>query len=404
MNRLIQLQSHPFRLLLHLEWILLGITLLLPPQPVQMLQVLPQHRLLSILSIVCFGVMGLWLPTLNLFSKVLYTGLGFGLILLASVIGGKGIDFPPPLLLILVIRSCLVFNLTGRLLVVGLAFISFVFTSFIPLMSSQLPIHNCLQKPGVDIWNLVLNVALMFGLVLMFVLLLVNALLSERQSREKLALAHRQLSEYALRIEDQATLQERNRIAREIHDSLGHSLTAQSIQLENALLFLSSNLEKAKTFLLEAKQLGSSALKEVRQSVATLRCDPLQGKSLESTLTLLLANFERQTGIIPEFTLSLSRPLSAEVSTTIYRIVQEALTNISKHSAATYVKIDLEIIADSLYLQLYDNGKGFNPYQNTTGFGIQGMRERTQALAGHFRIFSGPGGGCRILAVFPYQG
>ncbi|MEI2579822.1 sensor histidine kinase [Scytonema sp. PRP1] len=403
MNRLIQLQSHPFRLLLYLEWILLGISLLLPPHPVQMLQVLPQHRLLSILSIVCFGVMGLWLPTLNLFSKVLYTGLGFGLILLASVIGGKGIDFPPPLLLILVIRSCLVFNLTGRLLVVGLAFISFVFTLFIPLMSSQLP-PNSLQKLGVDVWTLVSNITLMFGLVLVFVLLLVNALLSERQSREKLALAHRQLSEYALRIEDQATLQERNRIAREIHDSLGHSLTAQSIQLENALLFLSSNLDKAKTFLLEAKQLGSSALKEVRQSVATLRCDPLQGKSLESALRLLLANFERQSGIIPDCTLNLSRPLSAEVSTTIYRIVQEALTNISKHSAATYVKIDLEIIAESLYLQLYDNGKGFNPYQNTTGFGIQGMRERTLALAGHFRIFTAPGGGCRILAVFPYQG
>ncbi|WP_407894960.1 sensor histidine kinase [Scytonema sp. NUACC26] len=94
-------------------------------------------------------------------------------------------------------------------------------------------------------------------------------------------------------------LQERNRIAREIHDSLGHSLTAQSIQLESALLFLQSNLEKAKTFLVEAKQLGSNALKEVRMSVATLRSDPLYGKSLESVLTVLIVDFQRRTRITP---------------------------------------------------------------------------------------------------------
>ncbi|WP_339381555.1 sensor histidine kinase [Brasilonema bromeliae] len=261
-----------------------------------------------------------------------------------------------------------------------------------------------MQRPFVDIWNLVFNVGLMFGLVLVFVLLLINALLSERQSREKLAIAHQQLHRYALRVEDQATLQERNRIAREIHDALGHSLTAQSIQLENALLFLSSNLDKAKTFLEEAKQLGSSALREVRQSVATLRCDALQGKSLESAIALLLSDFQRRTGIIPDYKLCLPQPLSGEVGTTIYRIVQEALTNISKHSAATVVTIDLQTTADSLYLQLCDNGRGFNPYQNTTGFGIQGMRERTLALGGHFRIFSESGCGCRIIAVFPYHG
>ncbi|ARV60144.1 two-component sensor histidine kinase [Nostocales cyanobacterium HT-58-2] len=401
MNRLIQLQYHPFRLLLYLEWILLGIFLLLPPQPPHMPQI-HQQPLQSFLITACFGVMGLWLPTSNLFSKVLYIGLGFGLILLAGVMG-RGIHVPPPLLLILVIRGCLVFNLIGRLLVAGLAFVCFVFTTLVPLLSKP-PLDYVHKPPVVDIWRLVLDVGLMFGLVLAFVLLLVNALLAERQSREKLAIAHQQLSEYALCIEDQATLKERNRIAREIHDALGHSLTAQSIQLENALLFLSSNLDKTKTFLLEAKQLGSNALKEVRQSVATLRCDPLQGKSLESALALLLEDFQRQTGIVPVCSLSLPRSLPTEVGTTIYRIVQEALTNISKHSSATQVKIDLQATSDSLYLQLCDNGKGFNPKQNKTGFGIQGMRERTKALGGQFSIVSSPKGGCQIIARFPYRG
>ena len=142
-------------------------------------------------------------------------------------------------------------------------------------------------------------------------------------------------------------------------------------------------------------------IKEVRQSVATLRYNPLPEKSLESAIALLLADFQRRTDIFPDCTLSLPQSLSAEIGTTIYRIVQEALTNISKHSTATQVKIDLQVTDDSLYLQLCDNGKGFNPNQNTTGFGIQGMRERTLALGGQFHIVSTPKAGCQIIAWVP---
>ncbi len=418
MNRLVQLQTHTFRLLLYLEWILLGITLLVLspiadfPHPEFIINpVTPRHPLLLFLTIACFSAMGLRLPKVNLLSKLLYIGLAFGLILLANVMNGQGIGFPPPLLLILVIRSCLIFKLTGRLLVASMAFISFVFTSLLPLRQIYfVKAPRTGLQPMTDqdfrefVWNITLNLTLLFGLVLVFVLLLVNALLVERQSREKLDIAHQQLRQYALRIENQAKLQERNRIAREIHDALGHLLTAQSIQLENALVFLSSNIDKARTFLLEAQQLGSNALKEVRQSVATLRYNPLQEKSLESAIALLLADFQRCTDIFPDCTLSLPQSLSAEIGTTIYRIVQEALTNISKHSTATQVKINLQVTDDYLYLELYDNGKGFNPNQNTTGFGIQGMRERTLALGGQFHIISKPKAGCQIIARFPYRG
>ncbi|WP_309232603.1 sensor histidine kinase [Cylindrospermum sp. FACHB-282] len=413
MNSPIKLQPHPFRLLLYLEWILLVIALLTEfplikfPYPPFLQPVSPQNLLLLFLSLASFGIMGLRLPGHNLLFKALYIGLGFCLILLVSVAGGRGMRFPPSLLLILVLRSCLVFQLTQRLLVASLAFISFVFTSLPPFGQIDFvrpPLPN-LSPPDADnlksiVWQLTFNSALLFGLVLVFVLLLVNALLGERQSREKLAIAHQQLREYSLKIENQATLQERNRIAREIHDALGHSLTAQSIQLENALLFLSTNLDETRTFLLEAKQLGTNALREVRQSVATLRFDPLQGKSLASAIALLLTDFQRRSGIIPKSTLSLPLSLSPEVSTTIYRIIQEALTNISKHGAATQVKINLQATLEHLYLQVEDNGKGFNPNQNTTGFGIQGMRERTLALGGEFKIISTLGAGCQITAIF----
>lgn len=402
----------------------------------------PLSLLLTILSIATFGVMGLRLPKGRLLSKVLYTSVEFGLVWLAVVGGGRDVSFLPSLLLILVIRSCLIFGLTGRLIVAGLVFTSALVILFLKFQNfpnssvpgiepifqglisapppSSVPIpppETCKHEPASGepqslVLTLMLNLAVLFGLVLVFVLLLVNALLVERQSRQKLAIANDQLRQYARRIEDQATLQERNRIAREIHDSLGHSLTAQSIQLENALLFLQSNTDKAQMFLQEAKRLGKDALQEVRQSIATLRSNPLQGKSLEEAIASLVEDFRRTTGIVaeckinlsfilPDSTIQLSSLLPAEISTAIYRITKEALTNIYKHSQATKVIIGLQVNAEALYVLVEDNGRGFHPEENTTGFGLKGMQERTVALGGQFKITSEPGTGCRITAYIP---
>jgi signal transduction histidine kinase len=85
----------------------------------------------------------------------------------------------------------------------------------------------------------------------------------------------------------------------------------------------------------------------------------------------------------------------------IYRIIQEALTNITKYANATDVKIKLQALPTELVLMIQDNGKGFNIEQNTTGFGLQGMRERTLVQGGKFEINTLPGSGCRITAKFP---
>ncbi len=286
-----------------------------------------------------------------------------------------------------------------------LAFMFFLLTLFLRVQSIPPPVRLIVPKQLERIvLNLRLSTALSFGLALVFLLLLINALLAERQSRKKLMLANAQLRQYALRIEDQATLQERNRIAREMHDSLGHALAAQSIQLENALMFGQSNAEQAQAFMLEAKQLGSKALQDVRQSMAALRCDPLQGQSLESAITFLVKDFHRKTGIMPDCQLSLSfllSPLNSEVNTAIYWIVKEALNNIYKHGAATQVTIHLQSQAKTLSLMVKDNGRGFNPEQNPTVFELQGMRERAEELGGRFELTSILGAGCRIVAYIP---
>jgi signal transduction histidine kinase len=106
---------------------------------------------------------------------------------------------------------------------------------------------------------------LVFGLGIFFVLQLVNKLLAERQIRQQLALAHEQLQEYSAKIEDLAAVQERNRIARDIHDSLGHALTSLNIQLQTAGKLWQKNPNQAHFFLAQAQKLGTIAMKEVRQ-------------------------------------------------------------------------------------------------------------------------------------------
>jgi signal transduction histidine kinase len=351
---------------------------------------------LTVLIIIGFGLMGLRLPTGRLIYKVLYTLLEVLLIVLTSFTGGRSLRLFPLLYLIVVTRSCLIFQQPGRLVVTSLSFLLFLLT--LVRRFQRLPALPLVQE---RLRFLILGYAVLFGLTFVFVLLSMNSMVAERQSREKLAIANEKLRQYALQIEDQATLQERNRIARDIHDSLGHSLTALNIQLETALKLWQSNPDKAKEFLTRSKQLGSQALQEVRQSVATLRSDPIQGRSLPDLIIALADDFQRATGIIPVCNLQIKCPLPAELHMAIYRIVQESLTNIYKYASATAIQIELQETTDELLLSVQDNGQGFNVEANTIGFGLQGMRERTLALGGQLVVDSQPGNGCRITARFP---
>jgi signal transduction histidine kinase len=123
---------------------------------------------------------------------------------------------------------------------------------------------------------------------------------------------------------------------------------------------------------------------------------------LESALLKLLTNFQQTTGMRLNSQIDLPLPLPIELNTTIYRIVQESLTNICKHAEAKMVIIELKPEASRIiHLLVEDDGQGFNPTQNTTGFGIQGMRERALAVGGQFHLQSQSGKGCRISVSFP---
>jgi signal transduction histidine kinase len=396
MNRSIQFNNHPFRFLLYLEWLLLGFSVLMALIPSPLPRFSAIYPELTICSLIIFGFMGLRLPTYNKINKVLYTAMEVGLILISGFFGGRSARLFPFLYLILVTRSCLIFQLPGRLTVTFLSFILF-------LLSLRHHVHPGRFSPLAEerFRFFSFSLAVLFGLSLVFVLLLMNAVLSERESRDKLATANEKLRQYALKIENQATLEERNRIAREIHDSLGHSLTALNLQLETALKLSKSDIPRAMTFLATAKELGSKALQDVRQSVSTMRSHPLQGQTLEQVIYRLAADFQRSNGILPHCQISVISPLSMEISTSIYRIIQESLTNISKYAEATEIKLELTTTLATLKLIIQDNGKGFDLGQNPTGFGLQSMRDRILALGGEFEINTHPGAGCQIIVQVP---
>ena len=414
-------QRHPFRLLLYLEWTLLGIALLgafgsLIPHRHLRHHWVSQPTWLSfmgIIGIAILGIMGLKLPQRPKLIKGLYIISGFILSWLITFSIGNGERIFAVLLLIVTIRACLLFSWGGRITVAVLAYVSFLAVQIMSLLRINpwgiplgRPLPRGLRRLPQEELNRILfgvafNSALLFAFVLAFVLLLVGAVLAESKSRSQLVVANRRLREYALQIEHQATLEERNRIAREIHDSVGHYLTAQSIQLENAALFLDCDLHKASSHLAKARTLGKDALTNIRTSIATLRSNPIKERSLALAIEELITEFESNTSIAIASEINLANQLSTEVNAALYRIVQEALTNVTKHSQATKVNLSLTATKNKILLTVRDNGCGFNPHDNTTGFGLQGMKERTAALGGKFEISSKSDRGCQINIAIP---
>ena len=392
-NNSINFNNHPFKFLLYLEWGLLLIAALTE----FIFQGVSRFPLLTFVTWSIFAAMGLRLPKNNQPEKVIYIVTEILLISLAGFSSNTQRLFAF-LYLIMVIRSCLIFELLGRITV---SFISFILCSFtfLQIFYYREYVENIAEEVFRKFFPL--NVVLSFGLVFLFVVLFMNAIISERQSREELVIANEKLRQYSLKIENQATLEERSRIAREIHDSLGHSLTALNLQLETAIKLWKSNPTKAESFLSQAKKLGTQALQDVRHSVSTLRSDPLHDQSLDRAIAILVENFQNTTNVLPKCQIKIEHTLSVEISTAIYRIIQESLTNISKHAQATAVTLKINTTSKNLLLIIQDNGKGFDLEENTTGFGLKSIGDRTLALKGNFNIKTTPNCGCEITVDIP---
>jgi signal transduction histidine kinase len=225
---------------------------------------------------------------------------------------------------------------------------------------------------------------------------------SEEQARRELERAHRQLADYANQVERLATMRERNRLAREVHDSLGHYLTALNVQLEIASKLMETNPARAREATAQAKQLASEGLAEVRRSVAALRPSPLDDAPLPQAIRNLVDETRRANLAVSFEQTGVARSLSPEVETVLYRAAQEALTNVRKHARASAVEVRLIFESDTARLCVRDNGVGRQEARD--GVGLSGLRERVAAVGGQMRAENYPDGGFVVEVTLPCGG
>ncbi|MEM7725748.1 MAG: sensor histidine kinase [Cyanobacteria bacterium P01_A01_bin.45] len=223
----------------------------------------------------------------------------------------------------------------------------------------------------------------------------------ERYTPEKLAQMHDALWKCVLQFANFSATQERHRIARDLHDSLGHALTALNFQLQTAMQLCKPDPNQAQEFLNEAHNLVKLATSEVRQSVKTLRDDEFETQSLRELVDSLVNDFYRTTGVVPTVEVNLLVGLPSHFVTPIYRIIQEALNNIRKYAKATTVSIEICSTPAQVYVIIQDNGEGFDTEEVCGGYGLRGMQERVGFLQGNFQLESQPGDGCCITVEIP---
>lgn len=213
-----------------------------------------------------------------------------------------------------------------------------------------------------------------------------------------IAVERARLAEKSTRL---ARVEERARLAREIHDTLAQELTAIALHVEAAAATVRNDPARAEEWLSKALTLVRTGLEEARQAVVDLRMSPLAGRSLPEALGALARAFTAETGIRAHVNAE-EIPLAAAVEAELYRIAQEAFTNVRKHAAAREVEVGLRASGKHVSLRIDDDGRGFSTRAGgRKGFGLLGMRERAKLIGGVLRIGARPGGGTRVTVTVP---
>ena len=254
------------------------------------------------------------------------------------------------------------------------------------------------------------NLAIQIGLGMFFIAIFSTVLrrYGEQTARaeallRELRAANADLAAAREREKDLAVAEERVRLAREIHDGLGHHLTVLNVQLQAAAKLIDRDPERAAGAIATCRDQAQAALDEVRRSVAAMRPTPLDGRTLDQALAELVRDFDRRSPL--ETCLELSGDpvvLSPAAAQTLYRAAQEGLTNAQKHAAAQHVTVSLRFGRASVALAVQDDGAGLaGEAGGEGGFGLAGLRERAEQLGGDFSAGPRDGGGFALEMVLP---
>jgi len=207
----------------------------------------------------------------------------------------------------------------------------------------------------------------------------------------------------------QAQESERQRVARELHDETGQALTAIGLGLRGVASMVRQDTDKAAHNLRQMEGLVAQSLSELRRLITDLRPSHLDDLGLEATMRWYANEVQSRTNLLVDVELlGDHQEIPMEIKTTIFRVAQEALTNVVKHAQAQHAFIYLEYGNNSVTIQVLDDGKGFDPdsdCMNKEGrpcWGLEGMRERAVLLGGRFKITSNSGKGSLVEVAIPY--
>ncbi|MEN8241840.1 MAG: sensor histidine kinase [Chloroflexota bacterium] len=219
--------------------------------------------------------------------------------------------------------------------------------------------------------------------------------------------AHQQLTEYTIRVEELTLSAERQRIARELHDTLAQGLAGLILQLEAAVIHIEGqNTEKAGQIVEQAMAQARTTLVDARQAIDDLRTDLGAPAALNDSLDAEVTRFQKATGIPCNLQISLQNQVDSKLSELILRTVTEGLWNIARHAEATQVSVLVQAEAGQIEIEVMDNGVGFNPDEQigrSGHYGLLGIRERARLANGLFSVESEPGTGTKLRISLPNE-
>jgi signal transduction histidine kinase len=256
-------------------------------------------------------------------------------------------------------------------------------------------------------WTAVFNGLPIFLAGQVFIVAFTQMAVNEEKARQEverlateLANANQRLREYALQVEELAITKERNRLAREIHDGLGHYLTTVHMQIQAAQAVMPQDPQHSLEIMHTAQNVTQEALADIRRSVGALRASVGEIMPLSEEIRKMIKGYE-MTGIIAKLeVVGKPRPLNPKSHLTLYRAAQEGLNNISKHAEASHVTLYLNYDEEQqVRLVIEDDGKGTDQIEG--GFGLMGLRERALLLHGEFQVTSSPGQGFKLEIGVP---
>jgi signal transduction histidine kinase len=306
------------------------------------------------------------------------------------------------LLLVAVIIGAWAYGKRGAWATSGLAALALIVSTLFDLYTGRLLIFGVLPSSEQGLSPLVLLLPLLSLRIPLLIVIgwIVGTLAEqERQHTQEISAANVKLREQALATDQLATARERNRLARDLHDTLAHSLAGLVVELQAIETLLQAEPDAARLELRKARQIAQEGLQETRQAIQDLRVNPIEDLGLARALERAAIDFGDRAGVQVE--LHVSDPqaaIASDVAAQVYFIAKEALNNIERHADAKCVMLTLARNDGQLLLQIHDDGRGFdvNRLDDAERFGLQGMYERAEMIGAQLSVESMAGQGTTV--------